>query len=318
MPSKKPKRFKIRNYNKNLPLVSVIIPCYNYGHFLEEAIDSVLNQTLTNLEIIIVNDGSTDPNTIEILNNLEKPKTKVIHQKNLKQATARNNGIKKAKGKYICCLDADDKLQPTYLEECVSKMEIENLDLCGTWTQLFGEEDSVWETQDLNIEVIKDVNTIPCASVFTKKIWKKAGGYNPKVHGYEDWDLWISIAERGGKGKIIPKPLFLYRKHGTSMLDDAVERHNELIKEIRKAHPRLYNDSKFIKKLKKKQKVNYLARNPFVNLQHSGLDTEELFLNNYLSKKDLYKKNITLKNKITETEKKKRGNKTAKRTEKNT
>lgn len=303
--SKKPKRFKIKKHNKNLPLVSVIIPCYNYGHFLEEAIDSVLNQTLTNLEIIVVNDGSSDPNTIAILNNLDKPKTKVIHQKNLKQATARNNGIKKAKGKYICCLDADDKLEPTYLEECVTKMEIEKLDLCGTWTQLFGEENSIWKTEDLDIDIIKDVNTIPCASVFTKKIWKKTGGYNPKVNGYEDWEFWISIAEVGGRGKIIPKPLFLYRKHGTSEISNALEKHNSLIKRIKELHPKLYNDKEYLDKIKKEQNEKYLARNPLVNLKNSGLDEDKLFLNNYIRKEDVLQKYLNLEEKIEKIEEQK-------------
>jgi len=292
--SKKPKRFKIKKYNKNLPLVSVIIPCYNYGHFLEEAIDSVLNQTLTNLEIIVVNDGSTDPNTIEILNNLDKPKTKVIHQENLKQATARNNGIKKAKGKYICCLDADDKLEPTYLEECVTKMEIEKLDLCGTWVKMFGDDNGMWKTQNLDVKKIIKRNTLPCTSVFTKSIWKKTGGYNSKVNGYEDWEFWISIAEKGGRGAVIPKPLFLYRKHGNSEINNALEKHNTLIESIKELHPKLYNDKEYLDKVQKKQNEKYLARNPLVNLKNSGLDEEELFLRNYIEKIYLQKKALDM------------------------
>ena len=130
--------------NKNSPLVSIIIPCYNYGQYVEEAIDSVLNQTIKNIEIIVVDDGSTDPNTIKILKNLKKPKTKIIHQENQTQAIARNNGIKISKGKYICCLDADDKLEPTYLEECIIRMEMENLDVCSTWLREFEDSDGIW------------------------------------------------------------------------------------------------------------------------------------------------------------------------------
>jgi len=87
-----------------MPKVSVIIPCYNQGQYLDEAVDSVLNQTFEDFEIIIVNDGSTDDFTNNLLVNYHKPKTKVISTQNQGLPSARNNGIKIASGEYICCL----------------------------------------------------------------------------------------------------------------------------------------------------------------------------------------------------------------------
>ena len=112
--------------NSSLPEVSVIIPCFNYAHYLIEAVTSVLNQTYQNFEIIIVNDGSTD-NFHEvaelILSEYDQNKIKILSQKNAGQpAIVRNNGIKEAKGKYILCLDADDKIHVNFLEKCVTPL----------------------------------------------------------------------------------------------------------------------------------------------------------------------------------------------------
>src|SRR6266542_3718389 len=90
------------------PLVSVIIPCYNYGEYLHDAIASVLAQELHDTEIIVVDDGSTDSNTRAVISALGTPRTRVIVQANAGLSRARNAGIKAARGKYICCLDADD------------------------------------------------------------------------------------------------------------------------------------------------------------------------------------------------------------------
>src|SRR5262245_21692055 len=128
------------------PFISVIIPCYNHGKFLDEAIQSVLSQTVQDLEIIVVNDGSTNRESIDILNSLEQPKTRVIHlPQNMGLPAARNAGIREAPGKYICCLDADDKLQDTYLEKATAMMESNSgISFVGSWTQVFGSESRVW------------------------------------------------------------------------------------------------------------------------------------------------------------------------------
>ncbi|MBK8822568.1 MAG: glycosyltransferase family 2 protein [Anaerolineales bacterium] len=130
------------------PFVSVIIPCYNHGQYLRDAVQSVLDQTWQNFEIIVVNDGSNADETVEILKDFHMPKTRVLHlSANKGLPAARNAGIQQAKGKYICCLDADDKLQPTYLEKTIVAMEVNaGLSFVGAWTQVFGNESRVWYT----------------------------------------------------------------------------------------------------------------------------------------------------------------------------
>ena len=100
--------------------VSVVIPCYNQGAFIDDAVNSVLAQTFSDFEIIIVNDGSTDATTNALLERYSRPKTTVIHTENQGVCAARNTAIKAAAGKYILPLDADDKIEPTYLEKAVN------------------------------------------------------------------------------------------------------------------------------------------------------------------------------------------------------
>ena len=113
--------------------VSVVIPCYKQGHFLADAIESALNQTYKPCEVIVVNDGSPD-NTEYVCTQYEK--VKYIKIKNSGVSVARNTGIKASKGEWLICLDADDKLQPEYIEKCVE--HIDKADVISTDYELFG------------------------------------------------------------------------------------------------------------------------------------------------------------------------------------
>src|SRR5262245_40475840 len=101
---------------KKTPKVTVVIPCFNLGGFIDEAVDSVLAQTFDDYEIIIVNDGSTDAATNAKLAHYDRPRTVVYTTENQRLPRARNFGIEKGRGQYVCCLDADDLFAPTYLE----------------------------------------------------------------------------------------------------------------------------------------------------------------------------------------------------------
>lgn len=256
------------------PLITVVIPCYNYGSYLDEALQSVRNQTFTNHEIIIVDDGSTDPltiNKLEEIENREIPGVRIIHQANAGVSHARNHGIAEARGKYICCLDADDCLEPRYFEKSLKILESGNLDVCYSYFQVFGDEEWIAKPGRFDIEVLKTRNCACVAAVFKKSIWEKVGGYNPNMKGgYEDWDFWISVAEQGAQGAVIPEPLFRYRRHGRTMLVDAEEKHNLLYAQIRKNHPRLFSKNRYIKR-----KITYRVINPDVNIYAVPMSCKE-------------------------------------------
>ena len=107
-------------------LISVIIPCYNYGKFLIDAVDSVLNQTYKQFEIIIINDGSTDEDTISILNKIDNPKIRIFHISHSGPSISRNVGLKEATGEYIQFLDADDILHPEKFEMQINALKNTN------------------------------------------------------------------------------------------------------------------------------------------------------------------------------------------------
>lgn len=235
---------KIRHFPwpKGKPLVSVVIPCYNYGQYVEEAIDSVLSQTWQDFEIIVVDDGSDDCETLKVLDGLRNSKTRVIRQKNLKLPAARNRGIRAARGKYVCCLDADDKIAPTYLEKCLYRLEIEDLDVCGCWQQNFENDNATLVPGNFSVKALLEHNRMINAALFRRSLWRKIGGYDEKMtDGYEDWEFWIRMAAAGAKAVVISEPLFFYRKHGLSMIDTTLEKHDSIVQQIRSKHSKLFD-----------------------------------------------------------------------------
>lgn len=259
--------FKMKTIAFSSPLLSVVIPCYNYGVYLPEALESVFNQTFQNYEVIIVNDGSDDEHTINLLKQLETDsRLKVIHQKNQGIASARNHGISIARGKYICCLDADDTLEPTYFEKAMAVLEsCPEAGLITPWVQKFGSENALWKTENLDLPRLIKENHIAVCSVFRREGWEKVGGYKP-VYGYEDWELWISLAEAGYTGKCIPEPLFNYRRHPESTLDKANRDNSALTKQIVNLHPKLYSRKNYPEKIAARKTKRTLMEDPFLNI----------------------------------------------------
>lgn len=204
-----------------MTLVSVIIPCYNLGQYLCDAVDSVLSQTHKNIEIIIVNDGSTDPYTNELLSNFSKPNTIVLTTANQGLPAARNYGISAAKGDFVCCLDSDDMYHPEFIRKSVQVMSDDQAGKLGfvtTWAQFIGDSSVIWKTDNYEPYKLAVENVIHVASLFRKSCWKMVGGYNVKFTGYADWNFWVSIVSKGYQWVCIPEALFYYRVRSNSMV----------------------------------------------------------------------------------------------------
>lgn len=226
-------------------LVSVIIPCYNHGQFIDDAVDSILAQTYTDYEIIIVNDGSTDEQTNEILKNYNKPKTKVYSIVNRGLPEARNYGISKAKGQYILTLDADDLFRETFIQKAVEILDTnENIGIVSSYLEAFGKFsliNSTFKSGGVENFIIEN-NTVSCA-MFRKICWQQAGGYNKNmIHGMEDWDFWVNITKRAWLVFIIPEPLFLYRQHQISMSTNTQANKPEMYRQLVKNNIDVYKD----------------------------------------------------------------------------
>ncbi len=208
------------NNNELKPEISIIIPCYNHGQYLNDAVESVLSQTFQKFEIIIVNDGSTDKQTKQLLSHYEKEKTRVICTENQGLAAARNTGIGEAKGRYILPLDADDFIEPGYLENAARLLDNQgDLGIVYCQAQLFGAVETKWLLPEYSLKAMLLDNVIFCSAMFRKSDWERVGGYDPgMIYGWEDYEFWLSLIELGRKVYQIPEVLFSYRVSSDSMV----------------------------------------------------------------------------------------------------
>lgn len=202
------------------PLVSVVIPCFNYGAFVEAAVDSVLAQTLVDVEIIVVDGGSTDGTTREFLRGMHKPRTRVFLRDGRHYVGSnRDFGIERARGRYICCLDADDTLEPTYLEKAAFLLETYGYDCVSTSIRFFGARKGTVHVLDRpDLTAMTKGNHMHTCAVFRRVLWSLVGGYVDTgvgaKHVAEDWDFWLRIAAEGARLRNISnEPLFNYRIH---------------------------------------------------------------------------------------------------------
>lgn len=202
-----------------MPKVSVIIPAYNAMAYLPETLDSVLRQTFTDLEVLIINDGSSD-HILEWAANIVDPRVKLISQENQRLAAARNTGITHAKGEYIAFLDADDLWEPTKLEKQVRCLDDNpTVGLVHTWTLLIDREGNktgkVVTTQvegDAWQQIVQK-NTIVVSSVIVRaSCLQTVGGFDRDLHYCEDYDMWIRFASHYPFA-VVREPLTNYRLH---------------------------------------------------------------------------------------------------------
>lgn len=197
--------------------VSIIMPCYNDGKYIREAIQSVKGQTYKNIEIIVIDDGSDDEDTRNILENLDDEIT-LLHTEHLRPAGARNYGIRKATGKYILPLDSDDKIDSSYIEKAVKVLESnKSIGVVYCQADLFGERCGRWDLPDYSFDKMLLDNVVFVTALFYKEDWEKVGGFSTKMSaGMEDYDFWLAIMALGKEIYQIPEILFSYRIKPTS------------------------------------------------------------------------------------------------------
>ncbi len=227
------------------PIVSVIMPCFNQGQFIEEAVESVIAQTFTPVEIIIINDGSTDIETVRLLNHYQKPNVSVIHTANQGPSAARNVGIHQAKGQYILPVDADDRIAATYIEKAVPILESQpEVGIVYAQAELFGAKTGSFDLPPYQFPDILLGNMIFNSSLYRKADWEKAGGYNENmVLGWEDYDFWLSILELGKDVSQIPEVLYYHREVANSRSEQMTQEHwVKSYAQIFKNHSQLYSD----------------------------------------------------------------------------
>ncbi|MCT7985682.1 glycosyltransferase [Laspinema sp. A4] len=252
--------------------VSVIIPCYNQGEFVLEAIASVESCQDAVYEILIVNDGSTSRVTQKVLTYLQEKGYQVIDQSNQGLAAARNTGIQKAQGRYILPLDADNRIKPAYITDAVAILdEHPEVGVVYGNAELFGEKTGVVEVPDFDINRLVAGNYIDACAVFRRTVWQDCGGYDSKIPqklGYEDWDFWLGVAEKGWQFHHISDVMYEYRFRTNSMVSacNIPQNRRELFRYICTKHIGLYTTNfanifaqKECERLEEQEKTEELA-----------------------------------------------------------
>lgn len=221
------------------PLVSVIIPIYNAEPYLKETLDSVLCSTYRPIEVVMVDDGSSD-NSLAIAQKYcaEHLECHILSQPNQGVSAARNNAIKHAKGTYILPVDADDKIGSTYIQKAVEILEKHpEVRIVGCRAWMFGDVDKEWILPKFSHSLLARKNMIPATALYRKTDWERCGGYCETDIFREDWDFWLSIMELGGTFHKIDEILFYYRITKGSRRTLAKSKKKLIIDAINQRHP---------------------------------------------------------------------------------
>jgi len=202
--------------------LSIVIPCFNQGLYLKENLECLSKFNCKNIEIIIINDGSTDPITNQIIGALDTGKYRIINQENKGLAEARNAGIILSEGNYILPLDADNMITEAYITKSIAIFESdENIAVIYGNAEIFGSKKGALIPGEFNLQRLMWVNFIDACAVIRKSVLIKVGMYDKMpVMGFEDWDLWLRIAFEGHRFHYVNETLFRYRFNERSMMRD--------------------------------------------------------------------------------------------------
>lgn len=200
-------------------MVTVIIPCYNHGRFLTETVQSILDSTYKQVEIIIVDDGSKDDSRVVAEALVQQhDNIQYFYQNNAGPSRARNHGISMANGTYILPLDADDLIHPKYIEEAVKVFATQpKVKVVYAQAEKFGAVNKPWKLKPFSRRALALDNMIYVSAFFKRDDWAQVGGYcEDPVCCREDWEFWIKLLKDGGEVIQLPFVGFYYRIHPDS------------------------------------------------------------------------------------------------------
>jgi glycosyltransferase involved in cell wall biosynthesis len=232
------------------PSVTVVIPCFNYGAFVRDAVRSAAGQLGARVRIVVVNDGSTDGRSPGDCDDCRRLGASVIHQPNLGLPAARNRGAAEADTEFLLFLDADDTLEPGGVRDLAAAVRAEDrAGRGGDISHAYGRQrvleagrTSIWRVPDWDPELMMITNLHAVTALVRRERFEAVGGFDPAMReGYEDWDLWLKFVERGWRGVRIPGTVFVWRRHGTrTMISGAVAHHDLLYRRMIQSHRVLF------------------------------------------------------------------------------
>jgi glycosyltransferase involved in cell wall biosynthesis len=229
-----------RRPDTSQPRVAVIIPCHNDGATICEAVLSVLDQEPC--ELVVVNDGSTDPVTAAALRDLSDEGVRVIHQENRGTSSARMTGLAATRAPYVFPLDGDDVLEPGALAALADALDAQPR-LSAVWglLNIFGEVEHSQRRRSKSLDAwrVTYFNDMPYAAMFRRPALVEVGGWS-LPGAFQDWDLWMALADAGHPATLLRWETLRYRKDGGRQFGSNAARHDEIHAELQLRHPRLF------------------------------------------------------------------------------
>jgi O-antigen biosynthesis protein len=226
------------------PVFSVVVTSYNTGKILTETTDSVERQTLRMIrpvEMILIDDASTDTSTRQILDKLDYSDWNVHRQsENGGASRARNTGLDLAQGEFILFVDGDDLIVPDYLERALKQFESSpETGVVSGWLQTFGTENWAWRPGEFTLQDLLSGNRLHMSSCFRRAIRAR---FEESMAAYEDWDFWIQVAREGWKFRFLPQTVLHYRRGNTSLSQRERRNRRELFKKLITNHEDLFRE----------------------------------------------------------------------------
>jgi glycosyltransferase involved in cell wall biosynthesis len=230
-----------RQRSPDEPTVSIIIPCFNYGRFLAEAIESALEQTHAPLEVIVIDDGSSD-DSFDVASRFV-PAIQVLTQPNSGLVAVLNRGLRHVNGEHFVILSADDVLRPSYVETLLhALLEQPGAAYAYSAMEYFGARSGVFPAKPFSPALLLAGNYINATALTRRADALAVGGFhsNPE-NAWEDWDFWLRLLEAGRYGVAVPEPLLRYRRHeSTSRNPPNRRRAIKALRAVAATHPALY------------------------------------------------------------------------------
>ena len=222
--------------------VTAVVPCFNYGRFLEEAVASLLGQEPAAPQVVVADDGSTDPDTLAVLDRLP-PEVEVLRLPNGGVAAARNAGAARAASPFLLFLDADDRLAPGALAILQRALD-EHPDAGFAYgdQRFFGDWDGHMGFPPYDPLRLLDRHLIGPTALMRAELLRDTGGYDPAFALYEDWEIWLAALAAGWHGVHVDAITHEYRQHGTSKLSTDRRRYRAFRRQAMAKHRALYAD----------------------------------------------------------------------------
>ncbi|MEO1007173.1 MAG: glycosyltransferase family A protein [Planctomycetota bacterium] len=232
------------------PTATCVVPCFNHGRFVGEAVASCLAQRDAEVDVVLIDDGSDDGSTPTACDALAGDRVRVVHQANRGLPAARNAGAALAQGEFLVFLDADDWIEPAFVATLHAALDAASrADEKANHAHAYCQErltergnNVVWRVPEWDPILLMVTNLHPVTALVRRDRFEAAGGFDEAMtDGYEDWDLWLRFAALGWSGVRVREPLFNWRRHAEqTMIDDAVARHEGLYRRLCANHSALY------------------------------------------------------------------------------